>query len=64
MNCTFTGNTAERDGGAIFKGDAINCTFIGNTAHHGGAMNCEDNNRLVYAYLMKIQLKIQRLFIL
>ena len=45
MNCTFTGNTAERDGGAIFKGDAINCTFIGNTAHHGGAMNCEDNNR-------------------
>ncbi len=29
----------ERDGGAIFKGDAINCTFIGNSAQHqGGAM--------------------------
>ena len=39
LHCTFTGNTAKRDGGAIFKGDAINCTFTGNSAkQHGGAM--------------------------
>lgn len=45
VNCTFTGNIAERDGGAIFYGGAINCTFIGNTAtHHGGAIHTGDGD--------------------
>ena len=51
INCNFTNNTAENDGGAIYgiySGVAINCTFIQNTAkktnsgalHHFDATNC------------------------
>ena len=44
INCNFTNNIAEYDGGAIYAGgdnlEAINCTFIQNTAKvvYGGAM--------------------------
>ena len=50
INCNFTNNIAENDGGAIygFYGTAINCTFIQNTAkkvysgaiHFYDAINC------------------------
>ena len=51
INCNFTNNTAENDGGAIYgiySGVAINCTFTQNTAkmvysgalHHFDATNC------------------------
>ncbi|WP_295616942.1 hypothetical protein [uncultured Methanobrevibacter sp.] len=37
--CTFTNNTAEFNGGAVFGGNAIGCTFTGNTAQvYGGAV--------------------------
>ncbi|MBE6512790.1 MAG: hypothetical protein E7Z75_06585 [Methanobrevibacter olleyae] len=42
INCNFTNNTAENDGGAIYGhgGTAINCTFTQNTAKivYGGAL--------------------------
>ena len=42
-NCTFTGNTVPREGGAIYwkdsgNGVVTNCTFSGNTAGEGGAI--------------------------
>ena len=50
INCNFTNNIAENDGGAIygFYGTAINCTFTQNTAkvvysgaiHRYNAINC------------------------
>ncbi|MBQ6139561.1 MAG: hypothetical protein IJI80_07810 [Methanobrevibacter sp.] len=43
INCTFTDNSAEYDGGAIATGidgecNVINCTFTGNSADRGGAL--------------------------
>ena len=40
INCNFTNNIAEYDGGAIYggRGTAINCTFINNTAQGAGAL--------------------------
>jgi len=39
IDCTFTNNTADALGGAIYDGSAINCTFTGNKAEWiGGAM--------------------------
>jgi len=38
INCTFTGNQADSDGGAMYSGSAINCTFTNNHAVIGGAM--------------------------
>ena len=42
VNCTFTGNFAQKSGGAIYSGSAENCTFINNKAIvAGGAIrNC------------------------
>lgn len=38
--CVFNGNTAQRDGGAMYTDGAsptiTNCTFVGNTARNGG----------------------------
>ena len=39
LNCTFSGNTADYEGGAIDSGSAVNCTFSGNTAEYGGAIS-------------------------
>ena len=46
INCNFTNNIAEYDGGAIYggRGTAINCTFIQNTAKkvYAGAISFYD----------------------
>ncbi|MEE3491262.1 MAG: hypothetical protein VZR10_10350, partial [Methanobrevibacter sp.] len=46
LNCNFTNNIAEYDGGAIYggRGTAINCTFIQNTAKkvYAGAISFYD----------------------
>ena len=46
INCNFTNNIAEYDGGAIYggRGTAINCTFIRNTAKkvYAGAISFYD----------------------
>jgi len=52
IQCTFIGNHADNNGGAIYKGYAENCLFKNNDAVYGGAiyqgsaMNCnfESNN--------------------
>ena len=38
INCTFIGNIAKNDGGAIYKSNATNCIFTNNTAKKGGAI--------------------------
>ncbi|WP_295618368.1 hypothetical protein [uncultured Methanobrevibacter sp.] len=38
VNCTFIGNIAKNDGGAIYKSNATNCIFTNNTAKKGGAI--------------------------
>ena len=38
INCSFIGNVALDEGGAIYKSNATNCTFTNNYAKDGGAM--------------------------
>ena len=61
INCNFTNNIAENDGGAIsgYYGTAINCTFTQNTAkivysgaiHHYNAINCTFIQNTAYSAL-------------
>ena len=46
--CTFTNNTAEFNGGAVFGGNAIGCTFTGNSATFGGAMSDSDASNSIF----------------
>jgi hypothetical protein len=38
INCTFRGNSANSNGGAMNGGSATNCSFISNSADKGGAL--------------------------
>ena len=37
-NCTFIGNNAKHNGGAISKGNPYRCIFDSTTADYGGAL--------------------------
>jgi predicted outer membrane repeat protein len=52
-NCTFTGNSANNYGGAIYTYDGdfrptiINCTFTGNSGWHGGAIYASSDSPII-----------------
>ena len=56
INCNFTNNTANNDGGAIYGrwGTAINCTFIQNTAKHDFAGALFDYNAINCTFIQNI----------
>jgi len=51
MNCTFYGNSADRDGGGMYNKQSspmvTNCTFYGNSASSGGGMYNPESSPMV-----------------